>query len=66
MDPTCPPAPPPTLCRLCQTPLPGPEARCPACGMHPARDLSLATKWRVAAALVALYLVVAAVILLTR
>ncbi len=66
MEPTCPPAPPPAVCRLCRTPLPDPQARCPACGMHPARDLPPATKWRIAAGLMAIYLLVAAVILLSR
>jgi hypothetical protein len=53
-------------CRLCETPLPDPGERCPACGMHPARDLPLATKWRIAAGLVALYVFVAVVLVLTR
>jgi hypothetical protein len=53
-------------CRLCGTPLPDPAARCPACGMHPARDLPRATKWRIAAGLVALYAFVAVVLVLTR
>jgi hypothetical protein len=53
-------------CRLCGTPLPDPAARCPACGMHPARTLSRSTKWRIAAGLAALYAFVAVVLILTR
>ena len=60
------PEPAGAVCRLCATPLPDPDARCPACGMHPARDLPPATKWRVAAGLAALYLFVAVVLVLTR
>jgi len=56
----------PVACRLCETPLPDPGERCPACGMHPARDLAPASKWRVAAGLVALYVFVAVVLVLTR
>ena len=56
----------PAVCHLCETPLADPSARCPACGMHPARDLTPAAKWRVAAGLVALYVFVAVVLVLTR
>jgi hypothetical protein len=60
------PDPQPAACRLCETPLPDPSARCPACGMHQARDLPPATKWRIAAGLLALYVFVAVVLVLTR
>jgi hypothetical protein len=60
------PDPQPVVCRLCETPLPDPGERCPACGMHPARDVHPVTKWRIAAGLVALYVFVAVVLVLTR
>jgi hypothetical protein len=53
-------------CRLCGTPLADPAARCPACGLPPARVLSRSSKWRIAAGLVALYAFVAVVLVLTR
>jgi hypothetical protein len=56
----------PDTCRLCETPLPDPTARCPACGMHQARDVTPATKWRIAAGLLAIYVFVAVVLVLTR
>ncbi len=53
-------------CRLCGTPVPDAGPRCPACGMHQARILPRATRWRIAAGLAALYLFVAVVLVLTR
>ncbi|MGH8973265.1 MAG: hypothetical protein ACRD0C_08670 [Acidimicrobiia bacterium] len=53
-------------CRLCETPLPDPDARCPACGMPQVRVLPRATKWRIAAGLVGLYAFVAVLLFLTR
>ena len=53
-------------CRLCGTPLPDPGSRCPACGLHPARNLSRGTKWRLAAGLMGLYAFVAVVLFLAR
>ena len=55
-----------TVCRLCATPLPDRDARCPACGMHPARELPSGSKWRVAGGLLALYAIVAVLLVLTR
>lgn len=56
----------PTSCRLCGTALPDPGERCPTCGLHPARELSSATRWRIAGGLVAVYAFVAAILALTR
>jgi len=60
------PEPQPPVCRLCETPLPDPAARCPACGMSQDRDVTPATKWRIAAGLLALYVFIAVVLVVTR
>ena len=56
-----------TTCRLCGAPLPadGP-ARCPNCGLHPARGLGRSGYRKLAAGLAALYGLTALAVLLSR
>ena len=53
-------------CRLCLTPLPVGTERCPACGLHRATIVPPAVRWRLAAALGAVYAVTVVLLALTR
>jgi hypothetical protein len=55
------------MCRLCGAPLPGGDsARCPNCGLHPARDLGRAGYRKLALGLAAVYGLTALAVFLGR
>jgi len=53
-------------CRLCAITLPAAADRCPSCGLYRATVVPRATRWRLAAAVGALYGVTALFVVLTR